>query len=118
MAVPGVEPVSTADLKMACDALGDGIQSAQQAASAAQSTASAAQAAAGTAQSDVDGLDGRVTALEGKVVPPLEMFPIGSVLLFLHSQSRDPGTYLGGSWHNDGLASIGGTSYAFWRRFG
>lgn len=118
MAVTGTEAVSTADLKIACDSLNAGIQSAQQAASAAQSTASAAQTAAGTAQSGVDGLDGRVTALEGKVVPPLTMFPVGSVLLFLHSLSRDPGTYLGGSWYNDGLASIGGTSYALWRRVG
>ena len=82
MAVTGNEPVSTADLKMACDAL-----------------------------------NGRMTALEGSVVPPLTMFPVGSVLLFLPNQSKDPGTYLGGSWQSVG-ASIGGTSYILWRRVG
>lgn len=65
-----------------------------------------------------DALNRRVTALEGSVVPPLTMFPVGSVLIFMSNQSRDPGTYLGGSWHLLGMSPIGGNSYALWRRDG
>lgn len=116
MAVTGMEPVSTAYLKMACDALGEGIQSAQQTASAAQSTASAAQSAAGTAQSGVDGLDGRVTALEGEVVPPLEMFPVGAVYLTENLMGMDPSDYIGGEWLSAGQENIGNITVLIWVR--
>lgn len=116
MAVTGIEAVSTADLKMACDSLNAGIQSAQQAASAAQSTASAAQTAAGTAQSGVDGLDGRVTALEGKVVPPLTMFPVGAVYLTENLMGMDPSSYIGGEWLSAGQENIGNMTVLIWVR--
>ena len=116
MAVTGMEPVSTADLKMACDSLNAGIQSAQQAASAAQSTASAAQSAAGTAQSGVDGLDGRVTALEGKVVPPLEIYPVGAVYLTENLKGMNPSGYIGGEWLSAGQENIGNMTVLIWVR--
>lgn len=109
MAVTGMEPVSTADLKMACGALGEGIQQAQQAASAAQ-------AAAGTAQTGVDGLDTRVTALEGSVVPPLEMFPVGAVYLTKNLTGMNPSKYIGGEWLSAGQENIGNITVLIWVR--